>query len=199
MLYNIKIVFIFVCEIFVDMKFVKVLDNGSLWAVKYDGEELDCFEATFKSWYDMSFLREFFKSNITDLQSYFKITDIDQAIYDTVEDASRLECLMLDISPNANLDYLFRHLENNRFSEMSLSREKAKGKGIGHASWLRIYAIKLDQGTYLITGGAIKLTATMGERQHTLNELIKMNKVRDYLLTSGIFDIDGLTEYDESN
>ncbi len=38
---------------------------------------------------------------------------------ETVEEASRLECLMLDISPDANLDMLFRHLENSRFSELA--------------------------------------------------------------------------------
>lgn len=31
MLYNVKIVPIFVCEIYMDMKFVKILDKGSLW------------------------------------------------------------------------------------------------------------------------------------------------------------------------
>ena len=47
---------------------------------------------------------------------------------ETIEDASTLECLMLDISPDANLNTLFRHLENNRFSEMTLGKEKARGK-----------------------------------------------------------------------
>ena len=47
----------------------------------------------------------------------------------------------------ANLDELFRPLENQRIREMILSREKAKGKRQStHSSWLRIYAIKLDEG-----------------------------------------------------
>ena len=51
-----------------------------------------------------------------------------------------------DIRPNANLDTLFRPLENQRFREMLLSREKAKGKRqTTHSSWLRLYAIKLDR------------------------------------------------------
>ena len=40
-----------------------------------------------------------------------------------------------------------------------------------------IYAIKLEPGIYVITGGAIKLTRTMQEREHTLRELAKMEKV----------------------
>ena len=46
---------------------------------------------------------------------------------ETVIDAGRLECIMLDISPDANLDELFRPLENGRYSEMFLGKEKRKG------------------------------------------------------------------------
>lgn len=93
------------------------------------------------------------------------------------------------------LDYLFRPLENQRIHEMLLSREKAKGKRSStHNSWLRIYAIKLDAGTYLVTGGAIKLTHLMAKREHTLNELRKMEMVRNYLLDNGVRDADGIKE-----
>ena len=108
---------------------------------------------------------------------------------ETMYEAEQLECLMLDISPEANLDVLFKHLENTRFSEMALGREKAKGDGkYRHPSWLRIYAIKIEPGVYLVTGGAIKLTATMAERSHT----------RNYLLDNGVFDLDGFNDYYEN-
>lgn len=48
--------------------------------------------------------------------------------------------------------------------------------------------------TYLVTGGAIKLTATMQEREHTLKELYKMEKVRQYLLSENVIDADGFNE-----
>ena len=63
-----------------------------------------------------------------------------------------------------------------------------------HSSWLRIYAIKLGQGTYLVTGGAIKLTHLMADREHTLNELRKMEMVGNYLLDNGIVDAEGISE-----
>jgi len=59
---------------------------------------------------------------------------------------------------------------------------------------LRIYAIKLETGRYVITGGAIKLTATMQEREHTLKELQHLNQVRDFLKTQGISDYEGFKE-----
>ena len=79
---------------------------------------------------------------------------------------------------------------------MSLSKEKAKGNRVsGHPSWLRIYAIKLDDNVFLITGGAIKLTHLMEEREHTLEELKKMEQVRRYLIDNGVFDSEGLNDY----
>ena len=111
------------------MTFDRILEDGRLWAVRYDGQEDNCFEELFGRWFDMQWLASFFKDNLDDLKSYFHITDVYEAVMETVEEASRLECLMLDISPDANLDMLFKHLENSRFSEMWLSKEKAKGDG----------------------------------------------------------------------
>ncbi len=175
------------------MRFEDILHNGRLWAVVYDGDMQDILTKTFANWFDPDFLYKFFVRNIKDLDTYFHITDLDRAIYDTMEDAAMLSCLMLDIRPEANLENFFRPLENHRIHEMLLSKEKAKGKRITtHASWLRIYAIRLEKGTYLITGGAIKLTHFMAEREHTLNELKKMEMVRNYLLDNGIIDADGI-------
>ena len=79
---------------------------------------------------------------------------------------------------------------------LMLQKEKARLKRkYGHSSWLRLYAIKLIQGNYIITGGAIKLTATMQEREHTRQELVKIDKVRRYLLEEGIIDDEGFIEY----
>ena len=141
-------------------------------------------------------LRNFFKANLEDLTSYFKITDVNQAIYDTIDDSERLQCLIMDISPEADLDKLFRPLDNIRTSEMILGKEKARLHNTPkHASWLRIYAIKLEPGIYVITGGAIKLTRTMQEREHTLVELARMEKVRRFMLDNNIMDKDSFDDY----
>ena len=113
------------------MTFDKILDDRRLWAVKYDDENSNCFDLLFSSWYDMNWLRSFFQENLTDLSSYFHITDVYEAVLETIDEAKRLECLMMDIAPDANLDLLFKHLENSRYSEMMLGREKAYGAGAG--------------------------------------------------------------------
>ncbi|MBR3029308.1 MAG: hypothetical protein IKH58_14335 [Bacteroidales bacterium] len=178
------------------MTFDKILENNTLWAVRYDGDKDNALFTLFEQWNDPEWLVNFFLANISDLTSYFKITDINQAIYDTIEDNHKLQCLILDISPDANLDLLFRPLENNRTSEILLGKEKARIKNRPqHASWLRIYAIKLEPGCYIITGGAVKLTRTMQERAHTLAELNKMETVRNFLIDGGAIDADGFIDY----
>lgn len=178
------------------MEFDRITDNGNLWAVRYNNCLDNVLDAILDQWNDVVWLRSFFKQNIDDLESYFKITDVNQAIYDTIEDSERLQCLIMDISPDADLDKIFRPLENNRASEMLLGKEKARLRNTTHhASWLRIYAIKIEPGIYLITGGAIKLTRTMQEREHTLVELARMEKVRRFLLDNDICDMDSFHDY----
>ena len=178
------------------MNFDLITENGNLWAVRYDCCLDNVLDTILDQWNDVVWLRSFFKQNMDDLASYFKITDVNQAIYDTIEDSDRLQCLILDISPDANLDRIFRPLENDRISEMLLGKEKARLRNTHcHASWLRIYAIKLEPGIYIITGGAIKLTRTMQEREHTLVELARMEKVRNFLLDNDIVDLDSFNDY----
>lgn len=104
------------------MTFDQITDNESLWAVRYDNCLDNVLDTILDQWNDVMWLRSFFKQNIDDLASYFKITDVNQAIYDTIEDSERLQCLILDISPDADLDKIFRPLENNRTSEMFLGK-----------------------------------------------------------------------------
>lgn len=178
------------------MTFDLITENENLWAVRYDDSLDNVLDTILGQWNDVSWLRSFFKQNSADLASYFKITDVNKAIYDTIEDSERLQCLIMDISPDANLDEIFRPLDNSRTAEMILGKEKARLRNTPrHASWLRIYAIKLDPGIYVITGGAIKLTRTMQEREHTLVELARMEKVRRFMLDNGIADMDSFKDY----
>lgn len=176
------------------MTFDKIIEDGRLWAVRYTGDADNALQKVLAQWRDAEWLTSFFMQNIDDLISYFKITDIEEAVYQTMEDSDELSCIIMDISPDANLDRFFRPLENSRIQEMLLSKEKGRPH---RRSWLRLYAIKLNAGIYIITGGAIKLTRTMQERQHTLQELERMEKVRNFLLSEKVFDEDSFTDYQQ--
>lgn len=174
------------------MTFDKVLDDGRLWAVRFNKDNENALQKVLSQWQDAEWLADFFMQNMDDLISYFKITNIEDAIYQTMEDRDEMACIIMDISPDANLDHFFRPLDNNRISEMLLGKEKGLPS---RRSWLRLYAIKLSMGIYIITGGAIKLTRTMQEREHTLQELEKMEKVRNFLIQERVFDEDSFIDY----
>lgn len=174
------------------MTFDKVIEDGRLWAVRYNGEQENALQKVMGQWKDAEWLADFFMQNFDDLITYFKVTDIEEAIYQTLEERDDLACIIMDISPDADLDRFFRPLDNNRTREMILGKEKGRPH---RRSWLRLYAIKLNVGIYIITGGAIKLTYKMEERQHTLIELEKMEKVRNFLLSEKIFDDDSFTDF----
>lgn len=54
---------------------------------------------------------------------------------------------------------------------------------------------KVESRLYVVTGGAIKLTRTMQEWEHTLSELVKMEKVRQYLVDNNVIDDDSFTDF----
>ena len=178
------------------MKFVRVIPHyNHLWAVKSPDEEIDELTLLFRKWNNAEYLLDFFMENFDDLKSFFKIERLDQAVEDTFEDAEALEELILEFPYTENLDELFKPLDitDTRMSE--LTREKARNwDRERHASWLRIYAIRLEPNVYVITGGAIKLSRTMQERDHTALELVKLNRCKSYLKSNGVFARDSFVE-----
>lgn len=195
--YRLQIKKLYLCSTIQNLKkmtFDKIIDDGRLWAVRFDKDNQNALQKVLNQWSDAEWLADFFTQNLDDLISYFRITNIEDAIYQTMEDRDELACIIMDISPDVNLDRFFRPLENNRSSEMILGKEKGRPH---RKSWLRLYAIKLSVGIYIITGGAIKLTRTMQEREHTLQELEKMEKVRNFLVREHVFDEDSFTDYQQ--
>lgn len=67
---------------------------------------MDILTQTLSNWINIDYLHSFFAENSQDLGTYFKITNLDDAIYDTVADTAVLSCLILDINPEANLNEL---------------------------------------------------------------------------------------------
>lgn len=174
------------------MEFVRVIKGyNHLWAVKNPDKELDELTSLFEQWNDANYLFKFFRDNIDDLKSYFKIERVSQAIQDTFEDSDALEELILTFPYTEELDTLFKPLDVTDTKSMELTRQKARNwERERHDSWLRIYAIRLEPNVYVVTGGAIKLTRAMQDKEHTMIELNKLNKCKEFLKRNGVFDKD---------
>ncbi len=167
---------------------MKIIDTfelveDSLYSVQYENEELNEFDKCFKLWNDPIYLREFFEENRKDLENEFwRGITIEQAILKTREEAEFFEQELLEIaevgktSRNETLSTLFEPLSKGIMG--SYEKDKAK------VSWLRIYAIRIDLNLFVISGGAIKLTATMNETESLILELNKLEFTKNYLLNT---------------
>lgn len=180
-----------------NMKFARIIPGyNHLWAVRDENKGANELNLLFRRWNNANYLLDFFLDNLDDLQGFFHVEKVSAAIKDTMEDADVLERLILDFPYSEQLDGLFHPLSlaDNRVHE--LTREKARNwDRKRHASWLRVYAIRVEPNVYIITGGAIKLTAKMQDREHTQRELDKLNACRDFLQVNGIFDQDSFIDY----
>lgn len=167
----------------------------TLYAIRYNEGEKDAFAQLFEDWNDMVFLEDFFETNKKDLYGgYFGIINVETAVIRTKLFAELLQKQFLELSASCkrnekpDLDGFFKPLNENDSYMMKLLKCK------GYESWLRVYAIKIESNTYVITGGGIKLTRTMNDREHLLKELTKLNRVKNWLKENGIFDKDAIIE-----
>ncbi len=167
-------------------------------------EEEDEFERLFNNWADTAYLYNFFETHVEDLQSgYFggKIS-IEEAVMRTLAEAAALEEKLLDLAEKGKmhrkikLEQLFRPLfKRDQLVYPPPERQQSKAYGEGRRSWLRVYAIRIDENLYIITGGAIKLTEDMNTRPHLMAELAKLKQVREFLIEEQIIDLESLTEF----
>lgn len=165
-----------------------------LLAFKYSNDLPDELERIFDQWEDPIYLSEFFEENEKDID-----VSIDYAIFKVRSEAKYLRKKLLELTKTKpiRLNELFKNLDNNETTPRLLSPQKAPNR------WLRIYAIRIDENVYLITGGTIKLDGgaiaannqyQMQDRNHTNEELKKINRCRDYLLHEGVIDEESFNE-----
>jgi hypothetical protein len=170
-----------------------------LYAFKFPNEDYDQFERLFDCWQDPEFLENFFTQHERDLRSNFYRTlsiSVEDAVLYTIDEAKRLEKRLLYLSsdPRQSLSDVFKPLSDWDFGKYKSFKYKAYGSR--RKSWLRIYAIRMAANIYIVTGGAIKLTQTMQDREHTATELRKMDRCIEFLREVGVDDIEGFKELD---
>ncbi|MHA4739053.1 hypothetical protein [Dyadobacter sp. MSC1_007] len=159
---------------------IRVVKPEVLLSVKFVEHEQDELARVFAEWNDVSFLENFFNSNKADLSGdFYGIMSIEEAVFDTLSYVQEFRKRLnshISGENGKNLNQLFKPYDNNSVERI---RERSKARGAESRSWLRLYAIKLDDNLFVITGGAIKLTLNM-ERPHLEAEDRKMKTVKNY-------------------
>jgi hypothetical protein len=136
-------------------------------------------------WTDTEYLWQYAKDN--------EIANIEQFVKNRLNDAETIQDLLEEISESKKpLDYYFQPLLNNETGIKILALKKGKAsKNDG----LRLYAIKIDDNCFVVTGGAIKMSQAMQGHPDTKEELKKLYKAQAFLNENGVFDADSFFEF----
>jgi hypothetical protein len=169
------------------MKIVPIFASNTLFSFHYENEEENELERNLNLWNDTEYVYQFLTENKQDVNTG-TIEDLTEQIH---EDANTIEEILFKLSATKGekLDSFFKPLHNSEYQFKLLSLQK------GRKNYLRIYALKIDENCFVITGGAIKLTHLMEERESTLKELQKLEKAKQFLKSNDVFDLDSFYEF----
>lgn len=174
---------------------IQAIVEESLYAIKFEGYELDEFHRLFQLWNDRIELETFFESHIENLQNdYWQEISVEEAVQSTIKQAQLLEQKLIEIAETGKSDRyetlstLFKPLHDSTTRIESFEKNKAKSNL--YENWLRIYAIRIDANLFVVSGGAIKLTRTMNEVDYLLEELEKMEIVKAFLTDEDADDLE---------
>lgn len=173
------------------MELVPIFDHPkpTLYAIQYEGKT-DEFHRAFEHWQDPEYLRRFFKQHQEDLEHGYYQTSINNAVRITRAEAQALEETILDCCEQgqydsaASLQTFFQSLRDDDYRLYHLQKTKGKER------WLRLYAVRIAAHLYVITGGTIKLTRRMQDREHTQIELQKLDEAVEFLKALDLIDPD---------
>lgn len=186
--------------------FVDEESGEGLYAVQYDNNELDEFERIFDLWNDAEYVHNYCIKN----QQFLKEDYFDGVAIDTIEskifkEAGELEQLLEEYvndgfeNKGRNLQMIFKPLNNYEYLLPVRQEGKArveKGRNFPKPI-LRVYGIRLGLNTFVITGGAIKLTKSMIDHPDTKEELSKFEIVKSFLRDNDISTDEDLNFYYE--
>jgi len=136
-------------------------------------------------WTDVSYLRNYAKQN--------KVDNINKFVQDRLEDAEKIQDFIDELlTNNQPLSFYFVPLFDKEVGFKVLSLRKGK---TSKQDGLRLYAIKIDDDCFVITGGAIKMSQEMQNHPDTNLELEKINSAQEYLKENGVTDSDSFHEF----
>ena len=171
------------------MKVICIFDKN-LWSIQYDGHERDVFSEMFTNWTDMEYLFDYFTRNKEYLSDpFWSGWDIPSLIRRTYNEALSLDRYFHGLYKNIkhcdkpDLESHFVWLDKQY--EYQLGRYKSYGQ-ICTPIMLRIYAIRVEENVFVVTGGGIKLVRQMKNMPELDLELTHIKDVRSYLRKNDI-------------
>jgi len=186
------------------MKIVDIFVNSDtgegIYAIKEDNEEQDEFARNLDLWSDPEYLTGYLETNKEYLQTeYYKNDSVDSLTSKIEKEVLEIEELMYNLVENGfdkngkSLENLFKPLDDLEY-QLYLHQESKAVISDHHfpRPIIRMYAIRIAPNTFVITGGAIKLTHKMQEHDDTRQELTKLKKAKKFLIENNLLTEDDI-------
>jgi hypothetical protein len=177
--------------------------SEGLHSAHYASEYYAEYFRLFEFWNDYELLLAFCKKNQREIFSdFYGVRRLEQFVEAIIDEAGILEDTFLNFQVNgfyANSNFLqtlFIPLDNKKTVKIPILQE-SKAKADVLKPKLRLYALRIDKNTFILTGGCIKLSFRMDDNIHTQAELTKIQAVKDYCEISHLKNQDDLSCYYE--
>lgn len=170
-----------------------------IYSIRYDDQKESEYDRLFAEWNDLSAILDFLMQHKDMLKTsiWKKVSEPESAARQVLDEAEALELLFEELNRHTannekpDFDSHFHYLDGKY--KFELEYEPMKSYGDGRPSLLRMYAIKMDRNTYLITGGGIKLSDTIQNSPDLQEHVIQnIDRVRSWLKENGIIDSDDM-------
>ena len=182
--------------------FGQIETGNSLHAILYDGQNVDIYEQLMDNWFNPEWVRNYLTKNSDYLASGFYKGLINETACQIMDEAEEMEEILLGICDGSNknglknLGMFFKPLTDSDYKVSDIRKEKTSVKSRQFPKpFLRIYALRISQDLFIVTGGAIKLTQTMQQHADTKRELERISQAKDFLTSKGITTADDLIYY----
>ena len=169
--------------------FVDNYSGEGLYSIAFD--RIDEYARNFKNWDNVEYVANYCIENEKFFCArHFNEFSIDDIIEKILAESEELQFLIRKYADEGfkkfgdNLQLIFVPLhEKPKMSIPSFEETKAliENKTQFPKPILRIYAVRINKNTFVVTGGAIKITKKMQDHVDTLEELEKFETVKNFL------------------
>lgn len=167
--------------------------------MRYHGNEFNEYDRLMELWSDIDYLYTFFSKYNEFLKNdvWSQTPNIESAIRQVLQEAISLETFLETLADNTDkgikpdFDSHFHYLEGKY--KFIMVYQPMKSYGPHRPSFIRLYAIKISDNCYLITGGGIKLAHTIQDSPELDKEVFqKIDGTLNWLKVNGILDASDL-------
>jgi hypothetical protein len=171
------------------MKIVSIFAEN-LFAFHFDDEEENEFARLLGEngiWMNPISLFQFVEEHKEDVPKYENIDELPEKLIESAHDINDI-LKQITHGNTATISGFFKPLHNQAYRQAILVSQK------GRKTYLRLYALKIDDNCFAITGGTIKFTHLLKDKPHTQTELQKLEKCKAFLKEQDVFDSDSFYE-----